>query len=250
MIERETELYPPLNRFLTDRGYTVQAEVNHCDVVALKGEDVIIIEIKRRFDLTLLIQAAERQAISQSVYVALPASAKDKRGRLWSKKTRLLRRLELGLILIHSDHPEPQVEIVFHPLPYQRRKQPRQRRAVLKEISNRHGAYNLGGSTRQNLVTAYRENAILVACCLDKYGPLTPRQLRTLETGPKTLSILSNNHYQWFERVARGVYDLSASGRAALETYDDVARKYRKRLDTSLVSPFPEDNQAKVKKRH
>ena len=42
------------------------------------------------------------------------------------------------------------------------------------------GDDNAGGSTRRPLVTAYRENALLVAAVLARHGPLAPKQLRAL----------------------------------------------------------------------
>ena len=104
------------------------------------------------------------------------------------------------------------MEIVFHPLPFARAKRAKSRRAVLEEISHRTADYNRAGSTRTKLATAYRENAIHIACCLFTQGKTTPAALRALGTGPKTLSILRFNAYGWFERVDHGVYALSAHG--------------------------------------
>ncbi len=227
---RETDLYQPVHDFLVAQGYTVRAEVNHCDITARKGDDLILIELKRHFGIDLLLQASERQRISDSVYVAFPAPTDLGRSRRWRGIKRLLRQLELGLILVFTDSPKPRIEIVFHPLPYQRRKNKAARRAVLQEIAARSGDYNQGGATRTKLVTAYRENAIHIACCLDKLGPLTPRRLRALGTGPKTLSIVSSNFYGWFERIARGVYAITPAGNAALDDYPELAGQYRQQL--------------------
>lgn len=228
---RETDLYGPVRDWLAAQGYAVRAEVEHSDVIAKKGEDLIVIELKRRFDVSLLIQAARRQRISDSVYVALPKPASKDRGRRWRGIQRLIRQLEMGLIVVSPDPPAPRVEILFHPLPFQRRKLRRARRAVLEEMANRSGDYNQGGSVRKKLVTAYRENAIQIACCLQEFGPLAPRQLRALGTGPKTLSILSSNFYGWFERVERGIYALTAQGKTELEAYPELVSRSRRELD-------------------
>jgi hypothetical protein len=100
----------------------------------------------------------------------------------------------------------------FDPIPYQRMKNTRSRRALLTEVADRSGDYNVGGSTKTTLMTAYRENAILIACCLSKLGPSSPKSLRNLGTGDKTTSILSANHYGWFQRVEKGVYELTDQG--------------------------------------
>lgn len=228
---KETDLYKPIHDYLVKLGYTVQAEVNHCDIIARKGDDLIVIELKTRFGLDLLIQAAQRQSITESVYVALPGPLEMGKKSRWPQKKRLLRQLELGLILVHVSVGDPWVEIAFHPLPYQRRKIKKKKRAVLNEMSKRTGSYNQGGSTRKKLVTAYRENAIFIACCLDKFGTMTPAQLRALKTGPKTLSILSSDFYGWFQRVERGVYALSAQGKIDLKGYPELKQRYSGQLE-------------------
>lgn len=222
---RETDLYEPIRAYLEANGYTVRSEVNHCDITATKGDDLLVIELKRRFGVDLLVQATQRQRITESVYVAIP------RPTTWGARERgikrLLRRLELGLIWVSEGGRKPNVEIVFHPLPYQKRRLKRARRAVLEEMNGRSGDYNRGGSSKRKLVTAYRENAIQIAVFLEKLGPQTPRQLRALGTGPKTLSIVSRNVYGWFERIDRGLYGLTSQGRADLAEYAAVADKYR-----------------------
>jgi hypothetical protein len=229
----ETELYGPVRDYLTEQGYTVRAEVEGCDVTAVKDEELVIIELKRTFNIRLLVQAAQRQRITDSVYVALP----DPPGGIWTKRWRqiqhLLRRLELGLILVSFRRGRALVEIAFHPLPYVRQKKRASRRAVLREMEGRSGNFNTGGSVRRKLVTAYRESAIHVACALEECGPLSPRQLRSLGTGPKTQSILYNNHYGWFERISKGIYRLRPRGGRALARYAKLAEYYRGEIGKS-----------------
>ena len=218
---RETDLYPPLVAHLASLGYTVRGEVNGCDIAAARGDDLVVIEMKRAFNSQLLVQATKRQRLTDSVYIALP---KPKQTPHWRGIRHLLRRLELGLIFVcFHGRRKPTVEVVFHPLPYQRQKRARLTRAVLAEMSARSGDFNQGGATRTKIVTAYRENAIQIACQLDVNGPMSPRQLRALGTGPKTHAILYSNFYGWFERVDRGVYALRERGREELGTYAHVA---------------------------
>ena len=101
-------------------------------------------------------------------------------------------------------------------------------------MSARTGDYNQGGSARGKRMTAYRENAIHIACCLETLGPSPPRRLRALGTGPKTTPILSSNHYGWFRRVDRGIYELTPTGHAELAAYPELAAKYRQRVRESL----------------
>ncbi len=247
---RETDLYEPIRDYLAAQGYTVRAEVSHCDITARKGDDLIVIELKRQFGIDLLAQATARQRLSDSVYVAFPAPS-DMRTRRWRGIVRILRQLELGLILVFhaeaapaSERGQPRIEVAFHPLPYVRQKRKSARRAVLEEMAQRSGDYNQGGAVRRKLVTAYRENAIWIACCLEQFGPLAPRRLRELGTGPKTLSILYTNVYGWFDRVGRGLYALAARGRDELRAYPELTKQYRAKLDLTApaashpVGPF------------
>ena len=129
-----------------------------------------------------------------------------------------------------TDWQPARVTIAFHPVPYQRRKRSRDRRAVLREMADRSGDFNTGGVTRRKIATAYRENAIHIACRLERFGPMRPRDLRAMGTGPKTLSILSSNFYDWFTRVARGVYDITAQGRSGIDEFPDIAALFRKKV--------------------
>ncbi len=224
----EADLYPPIRDFLVRNGYTVRSEVNGCDITAVRGDELIIIELKRNFTTSLLIQAAQRQRITDSVYIGIPRPAFGLRTRKGRQMSHLVRRLELGLIVI--DPISEQMEIVFHPLPFDRKRDHAARRSVLREIDGRSGEYNVGGSTGTRLMTAYRESAIMIACALKRRSPLSPKQLREVGTGKKTQSILQNNHYGWFERVDRGLYALTAAGRAALEEYPKIARHFEQRI--------------------
>jgi hypothetical protein len=65
-------------------------------------------------------------------------------------------------------------------------------------------------------MTAYRQQALALAHALAG-APNRPRDLRPL--APDAARILQGNVYGWFERVERGLYGLTASGRAALVTW-------------------------------
>jgi hypothetical protein len=221
----ETDLYGPLREHLIAQGYTVRSEVRDCDIVATKDGDLVVVELKTSFSVALLVQAIQRQRLTDSVYVALP---RRRWGRAWAGMRRLLRRLELGLILVSPGARTPRVEVVFHPLPYRRQKQARARRAVLREMAERSGDFNSGGCCRRKLATAYREQCIHIACCLERFGDLSPSQLRSLGTGPKTTSILYNNFYGWFDRLGRARYGLTPRGRVELGQYPDLAAQYRR----------------------
>jgi len=232
----ETSLYGPVRDFLVSQGFTVRAEVSACDIVATRGDELVIVELKRNFSTELLFQATERQRITDSVYVALPVPPGGFDRSRWRRMKRLLRRLELGLLLV-SVGLCPRVEVVLHPGPYERRKPKKFRLTLLEEVAGRSGDFNVGGSTRRKLVTAYRENAIHIACCLERFGPLSPKRLRAMGTGPKTLSILRNNFYGWFQRISRGVYDLTQRGREEINQYPELVSHYRDLLERMVITP-------------
>ena len=231
----EADLYQPIARYLDGLGYTVRGEVMDCDITAARGDELVVIEMKRTFCTALLVQATKRQRLTDSVYIALP---RPKQTPHWRRGIRhLLRRLELGLIFVcFHGRRKPTAEVIFHPVPHQRQKRKAAKRAVLAEMEGRSGDFNCGGSTRRKIVTAYRENAIQIACCLDAKGPMSPRQLRALGTGAKTLSILYSNFYGWFERVDRGVYALRAQGREGLGEFGELAGQYREAVEAKAAS--------------
>ena len=89
----------------------------------------------------------------------------------------------------------------------------------LEEMSKRGTNKNWGGSTRTPLFTAYRAEALKIARLLNEQGPLSPRDLRSLGCVPSTGTILLRNYYGWFEKVNRGIYQISEKGRAALKSF-------------------------------
>jgi hypothetical protein len=232
----ETELYAPVCAYLQEQGYTVRGEVEHCDIVAVREEELIVIELKTALNLPLIAQAVDRQKITDSVYVAVPRPLNHRR---WMSQTKsvqvVLKRLEIGLILVSPRSRTARIDIIFHPVAYQRRKRSRLRRAVLTEIEHRSGDYNQGGSCRRKLVTAYREKAIHIACCLSEVGPVSPAKLRELGTAENTQPILYSNVYAWFERVDNGIYALAAKGKAELAEYPDLSERYNAIVKERLV---------------
>ena len=234
----ETDLYRPLHDYLVEQGYTVRSEVKNCDIAAVKDGDLIVIEMKRALNVPLLAQAVQRQKITDSVYVAVPRPSNKRKWMGGSKGVQdVLRRLEVGLIFVSPNGRKPQVEIMFHPLPHERRRRKSAHRAVLQEIERRSADFNEGGSCRRKIVTAYRENAVQIACYLAETGPASPKALRALGAGPKTLSILYRNVYSWFERADKGVYALSAKGRIELAQYPELVEHYGTQADIDNSAP-------------
>ena len=86
----ETDLYKPIQNYFIQRGYEVYGEVKNCDVTAVKGEEIIIVELKRSFNLGLLMQAVQRQKVSELVYVAVPRPSVSLYSKRWKDISLLL----------------------------------------------------------------------------------------------------------------------------------------------------------------
>lgn len=226
----ETDLYMPVRSYLEGLGYSVQGEVKDCDLTAIMGDELVVVELKNIFNLKLLTQAVKRQRAADSVYVAIPHPKGGARTAAWRDMCMLLRRLELGLITVVTGNKETSVEVHFHPKTFDRLKSMRSNRKVrnqiVRETAGRSGHYNTGGSNKKKLITAYREQAIHIACCLINYGQLSPAKLKKLGTSPKTPNILGDNHYGWFERVSRGVYTINDCAREFIAGYPELVQHY------------------------
>ncbi len=219
---KETELHLPLKNFFEKRGYSVNCEVNNCDIVARKEGDLIVVETKTRLSLSLVAQANLRKELTDSVYVAVPFLG-GKSLRNYKNVRKLLRRLEIGLIAVHIGKKKTSVDVILHPLPYARRKSGKKIRAVISEIEGRHTEFNISGSPGGTpKMTSYRLEALKIVSLLQKNGESTPKKLLVMGCSEKTQSILYNNFYGWFERKSRGVYKLSDSGEKAHAAYKNT----------------------------
>lgn len=214
----ETALYLPVKTYLEGLGFEVKGEIMGCDFVALKdGEPVgvVIGEMKLAFTLELVLQAVDRSAAADEVWLAVKASAKG-RGREHDARVKKLCRLcGFGLL---SVLPMGGVEVVVEPAPWKPRHDGKRRSRIVAEHRRRRGDPALGGSTRRPIMTAYRQRTLAMAQALAE-GPLRPRDLKALAADAP--AILQRNVYGWFEKAERGVYGLSEAGRAALVTWQD-----------------------------
>jgi hypothetical protein len=214
----ESNLYLPVKRFLEKLGFEVKGEVCGCDLVAVRdGEPpaLVIGELKLTFTLELILQAADRAAVCDEVWLAVRASHRG-RGREHDPRVRkLCRLLGFGLLCVSA---RGRVDVLVEPVPWRPRRDGKRRSRIVEEHRRRHGDPVAGGSTRQPVMTAYRQQALACAAAL-AHGAARPRDLKPdLPGAPK---ILLRNVYGWFVRVERGIYALSDSGRAALARWGD-----------------------------
>src|SRR5271170_6691919 len=215
----ETALYPSVKRFLEAAGFAVKGEVCGCDIVAVRdGEPPLlaIVEMKRGFNLDLLLQAVDRMRPADEVWLAVPMT---RQGRDRDPQVHRLCRL-IGLGLLAVDAARDRVEVLAEPGPYRPRPDQRRRARLLGEHARRQGDPSPGGSTRQPVVTAYRQRALACAAEL-RASPERPRDLRA--AAPDAGRILRHNVYGWFERVEFGLYRLADQGHDALQYWGGLA---------------------------
>lgn len=220
---REQDLYPPLKAFLEGQGYEVKAEVDGCDLVAVRRPGTpVIVEMKTAFSLALVLQGIARQALFDDVYLAVPPFSR--RGVRPREARALCRRLGLGLLTVRPG-PAPVVEALLDPAPYRPRRRRRAAERLLREFQRRVGDPNQGGVSRRKIVTAYRQDALRCAMHLHRHGPTRAKTVATSTGVDGARSIMYADHYGWFERAAhtpRGTYALTPKGRKALEDYADA----------------------------
>ena len=228
VIYREEDLYDPVRRFFNEAGYSVRGEVAHCDVVAAKGTDMIAVEMKLTLNLTVIVQATQSQRLCPEVWVAIPRPPRSMRSRQWQHKLHLLRRLELGLLLVDLDRPDQSAEALLLPQILDRRtvlrRNQRRYEQMKREFFGRHGDRNKGGSARGPRMTRYREQCLLVAALLQPLQTASASQLREEGAPPQTWRILYDNHSGWFSRLGKGLYGLTAEGLQALETHQELVQ--------------------------
>lgn len=213
---QETSLYGPVKRFLEDHGFSVKGEIGGCDVLALSPDSppiVVVCELKLQFNLELVLQAVDRAAASDEVWLAARMSTRSK-GREHDRRFRALcRRLGFGLLGIG---PNDQVHVLLSPTAPAPRRDSKRRSRLIEEHRRRKGDPVAGGGSRKPIMTAYRQQALACAAAMTD-GPRRPRDLKA--DMPNVATILRRNVYGWFVRADRGLYDLTEVGRAALQQW-------------------------------
>lgn len=231
-VTREEELYNPIKKYYERLGYTVKSEVLHCDLVAVHPElgTTIIVEMKKTFNLALLLQGIERLRINSHVVLAVERNRKKSgaHNQRFGDLTELCRMLGLGFMTVTFYKTKPPVlDILCEPGELPQRGMRRKKQAqLLTEFRERSGDYNIGGSTGRKLVTAYREKALRCAYALQGGSPMAPREVAAITGYSRSGTTLRDNYYGWFERVERGKYRLRPEGAAALSEYHDVISEW------------------------
>lgn len=212
---KEVDLYEPCKNLLEEQGFQVKAEVHSCDIMAVKDDYIVIIELKLGISLKLVYQAIDRQKLADKVYVALPSTAINSNRANLKNFINLLKRLELGLISVNKDKAEIIVETFGFDFKKSVSATKKKKERLLKEFTLRKSDQNLGGSKGKKM-TAYKERVIEIAKYLDEFGEKSPKEIMTYTGIKDTPNILRKNYYLWFINVERGIYRLSEIGKRDL----------------------------------
>lgn len=215
----ESDLYRPIKAFLEAQGYEVKAEIGECDILAMReGEEPVVVEMKLSFSLALVMQGVARQALFERVYLAAPVGPRGWKLR-YKDMTRLCRRLGLGLLAVRFGSGAPVVEAHLDPGPYAPRRNAKRRGRLLREFARREGDPNTGGTTGVKRVTAYRQDALRLARHLSETGRDSPAATAAATGVARAGAIFRADHYGWFARVERGIYELTEAGAEGLRAF-------------------------------
>ncbi len=214
---RETDLYPPIKAHFLRQGYDVKGEVGAADVVARKGQELVIVELKSGFSLALFHQAIDRLSITENVYVAVPSGGQVK---ALKANVKLARRAGIGVMTVRKR--DGHVEVLADPGPYASRTVKKKKTKLLRAFDRLEGDPNEGGATRHGLVTGYRQDALKCARFLAVHGASRGAKVKDWAEVPDATRIMRDNHYGWFCKISTGVYDLTKEGRQGLKDWSDV----------------------------
>ena len=207
-IKKETDMFAPIKALFAPKGYKVNAEVKGFDIVLSKNNEIVIIETKLNFNITLLYQAIKAQKITDLVYIAVPTQNHKKIYDI----SHIATSLNLGLVFVTISS----ANIIIEPQKNTLYTNHSKKAKLKKEIAQRKFDTNKGGTNRAEIITAYREKCLQIAATLKTTGATSPANLVKQGCPTETRQILYTNTYGWFVHVARAKYDLSSKGTTAL----------------------------------
>lgn len=213
---KETDLFKPVRAYFLAQGYDVQGEIIQADVFAVKGDTIIIVELKLSISLKLIYQALERQGVTKHVYLAAPKSVVTRHMKSHPMFIHLLKRLGLGLMAVTFER----VDVLLEPdaLVSSSRRTPSQKRLMLHEFHARDQHQTIGG-TNQKKMTFYREQVIEIAKALYTLHEASTSLVKEYTRIEKSADILRKNYDGWFMKNEKGLYQLSPKGQDGIQTF-------------------------------
>ena len=221
---KESDLFDPIKEYFVQQGYTGDGEVSGIDLYLEKDGFSTAVELKKTLDFRSVQQAALDQRICDFVYIGI-FRPRDLYSRAGKDKLYLLKRLGIGLVCVSPRTGT--VDVVNDPViseigAFQKRHGSRAE-AVRKEFKNRRIKANTGGVNKTRLMTAYREDSLMILHHLDLLGGQgTVKDIRECSGIARAGNIMYDNFYGWFENVSRGIYRVTDIGRKALDEYDET----------------------------
>lgn len=221
---KESDLYPPVKKFLEGQGYEVKAEIGDCDLFAVRGdEEPVVVELKLTLNLTVLLQAVDRLSITSKVYVGILKPKTNNRKKL-KRVIKLLRMVGVGLILINPKLATGAIDVRLDPSDYQPRTSKPMKEYLLGEFVRRVGDPNLGGSDkRRGIMTAYRQRALALGHYLEDNGPTKASVIAQQLQEPEARNILYRDVYGWFQREDVGIYNITPRGKEEIAQWGNPA---------------------------
>jgi hypothetical protein len=220
-IMEEKDLYGPIKELLVEQGFSVKGEVNDIDIFAMRKDFSVAVELKTSITLKLIYQAIERQKIADSVFVGVPKEAIAAHRDSYKFFVTLLKRLEIGLIVVDQNLAKVAFESGFYDLSISKARNKSKKELLIKEFTTRKNEKNIGGS-KGKTITAYKESVIKIAYQLSKLRVANAKELQDATQIDNVSSILQKNYDGWFNRVNRGNYELTDLALSELPQYRDI----------------------------
>ena len=222
---KETELFIPVKKLLIDQGYDVKAEVKDIDIIGEKQSSYIAVELKTSFSMKLIYQAIDRQKTMDIVYIAIPKEALPKTRSQFRHMTTLLKRLELGLIVVDNHRAEVMIEVKAFDMTMSRSRYKKRKKTIINEFKLRKNHHNIAGTNGKKL-TSYKEMVYQIGTYLMTHGDSQVKDIKAYTKIEKTASILQKNYHQYFQRVRRGIYQLTDKGIQGMIELNDLLKGY------------------------
>lgn len=224
---KESDLFEPLKSYFEENGYKGDGEVGSIDLYLEKDGYTTAVELKKTLDFKSVQQAALDQKTCDFVYIGIfrPRDLYSGSGR---DKLYILKRLGIGLICVSPKSGlievvcEPFVSEISNFQKYHKDKT----ESLKNEFRNRRIKSNTGGVNKTRLITAYKEESLLVLFYMVKLGGTAKSgEICKLTDNKNATRILYNNFNGWFDKLGKGLYSVNQNGLQALEEYGDVISK-------------------------
>lgn len=208
MFSKEELMGLPVKSFFLNNGFKVRSEVLSFDLVCEKSNIINIVELKLKFNLKLIQQAANALTYAECVYIAIPDIYKSK--DLYMIKD-ICRGLGIGLLIVNPDNVhnpiKPRKSVVI--------RKPAEGR-LLKEFNGRPLDENIAGTTGIKQMTRYKYLSLSVVDILynsPNHEIKVSELKKILSKNEKEIyGILYNNYYKYFIKKGGGIYQLSTIG--------------------------------------